>query len=192
MQGDVADLSVHDFLIAAAVDSFGRLDILVNNAGVEVRQPFLEARPQTWDFIFSVNLRGAYFLSQKAALKMIAQDGGKILNISSVHDHSPHCNNSIYAITKGGMEMMTRCLALELAGHGINVNSLAPGAVLTDINREVLADAAFRDQVTNMIPWKRIGDVNDIAGAAVFLVSPEAGYITGATLYVDGGLLLRS
>lgn len=189
---NVGDLSAHDSLIAAAMDSFGRLDILINNAGIEKREPFLQATPENWDFTVDVNLKGAYFLSQRAARQMVAQTGGKILNISSVHDHSPHYNNSVYSITKGGMKMMTRCLALELAEYGINVNSLAPGAILTDINREVLAESTFRDQLIHRIPCKRIGDVEDIAGAAVFLVSAEAGYITGATLYVDGGLLLQS
>lgn len=192
VKSDVADLSTHASLVSAAIDSFGRLDVLINNAGIEVRQPFLEATPETWDTIFAVNLKGAYFLSQAAARRMIADGGGKILNISSVHDHSPHSNNSVYSITKGGMKMMTRCLALELAEHRINVNSLAPGAILTDINREVLSDAALRDEITGSIPWKRIGSVVDIAGVAVFLVSPEAEYVTGATLYVDGGLLLRA
>jgi len=192
VQADVADLATHSRLVDAAVETYGRLDILINNAGIEIREPFLSATPQIWDTAFGVNLKGAYFLSQKAARSMMQTGGGKILNISSVHDHSPHRNNSIYSITKGGMRMMTRCLALELAENGIQVNALAPGAILTDMNREVLAEPAFERQLAGLIPCGRIGDVNDVCGAAVYLVSAESDYVTGTTLYVDGGLLLRS
>jgi glucose 1-dehydrogenase len=191
-RADVGDLAQHEALIRTALTHYGGLDILVNNAGIEFREPFLEAKPETWDATFRVNLRGAYFLSQQAAIQMTCRGGGRILNISSVHDHSPHRNNSIYTITKGGMKMMTRGMALELAAHGITVNSLSPGAILTDINREVLADDAFREKVLATIPTRRIGDVTDVVGAAVFLVSSEARYVTGATLYVDGGMLLLS
>ena len=190
VQADVGGLTAHDRLIAAAVDQFGRLDILVNNAGVEYREPFLQAQPGAWDHTFAVNLKGPYFLAQKAARVMRESDGGKILNVSSVHEETPHRNNSIYTITKGGMRMMTRCLALELAEHKINVNALAPGAIVTDINREVLAAPDFRAQVVAAIPSRRLGEPLDVAGAAVFLVSPEADYVTGITLFVDGGMLL--
>ena len=122
--------------------------------------------------------------------RSIRSGGGKILNISSIHDEAPIRNLSIYSITKGGMKMLTRSLAFELAEHRINVNSLSPGAILTDINREVLSDPAYRERVREKIPWKRIGEPQDIAGAAVFLCSSESDYVTGATLYVDGGILL--
>lgn len=190
LQADVKDLASHERLVAAALDRFGRLDILVNNAGIEFREPFLEAKPESWDLTFGVNLKGAYFLSQKAARAMTRFGGGKILNVSSIHDEAPIRNLSIYSMTKGGMKMMTKSLAFELAEHRINVNSLSPGAILTDINREVLGDPAYRARVIEKIPWKRIGDVQDLVGAAVFLCSAESDYITGATLYVDGGILL--
>ena len=189
---DVADLAMHDYLVGSAIKAFGRLDILINNAGIEIREPFLNATPQTWDTVFGVNLKGAYFLSQTAARAMAGSGGGKILNISSIHDHSPHRNNSIYSITKGGIRMMTRCLALELAESRIQVNALAPGAILTDMNREVLAESAFACQLAGRIPCGRVGGVDDICGAAVYLVSAESDYVTGTTLYVDGGLLLGS
>ena len=117
VQADVANLADHDRLIATASERFGRLDILVNNVGVEFREPFLEAAPDTWETTFGVNLKGPYFLAQKAARIMRDSGGGKILNVSSVHEETPHRNNSIYAIAKGGMRMMTRCLAMELAPH---------------------------------------------------------------------------
>ena len=187
---DVAKLSDHEKLVQEALAEFGRLDILVNNAGVQFRESFLEAKAETWDATFSVNLRGAYFLSQKAARVMATTGGGKILNISSVHEETPHLHNSIYTITKGGVRLMTKCLALELADYRINVNGLAPGAILTDINRHVLADETFRASLLSKIPLKRVGEPVDLVGAAVFLVSQEADYITGTTLFVDGGLLL--
>jgi glucose 1-dehydrogenase len=190
VQSDVKDLAAHDGLVAAAVDTFGRLDVLVNNAGIEFREPFLEARPENWELTFGVNLKGAYFLSQKAARAMIRTGGGKILNISSIHDDVPIRNLSIYSITKGGMKMLTKSLAYELAEHHINVNSLSPGAILTDINREAFSNDAYRARVIEKIPWRRIGDPGDLVGAAVFLCSAESDYVTGATLYVDGGILL--
>jgi glucose 1-dehydrogenase len=116
--------------------------------------------------------------------------GGKILNVSSIHDEVPIRNLSIYTITKGGMKLMTKALAFELAEFKINVNSLSPGAILTDMNREALSDDAYRSRVIEKIPWRRIGDVQDLVGAAVFLCSKESDYVTGTTLYVDGGILL--
>jgi glucose 1-dehydrogenase len=191
IRADVGDLTDHGRLVSAALDHFGGLDILVNNAGIETRQPFLDATPEVWDRTFDVNLKGAYFLTQRAARVMRDRgNGGKILNISSVHDERAHRNNSIYTLTKGGMKMMTRGLALELAAHNIQVNSLSPGAIETDINREVLADRQFREKVLGMIPAGRIGSVEDVTAAAVLLCSQDANYITGATLYADGGLLL--
>jgi glucose 1-dehydrogenase len=190
VQADIGDLQSHERLVTAAFDHFGRLDILVNNAGIEFREPFLDASPASWDVTFGVNLKGAYFLSQAAARAMMTFGGGKILNVSSIHDEVPIRNLSIYSITKGGMKMLTKSLAFELAEHKINVNSLSPGAILTDINREALSDPAYRVRVIEKIPWKRIGEVADVVGAAVFLCSAESDYVTGATLYVDGGILL--
>lgn len=189
-QADVGRLDEHDALIAAALGNFGRLDILVNNAAIDRRETFLEATPEHWDEVMAVDLKGPYFLAQKAARVMVAAGGGAILNISSVHDEQAHRNNSLYTIAKGGIKLMTRCLALELAAHGVRVNSLSPGAILTDINRKVLSDPAYKERVLQMIPLGRIGDARELAGAAVLLVSDEGSYITGSTFYVDGGLLL--
>ena len=190
VQADIKELASHERLVSTALDRFGRLDILVNNAGIEFREPFLEATADNWDLTLGVNLKGVYFLSQKAAAAMRKSGAGKILNISSIHDEVPIRNLSIYSITKGGMKMLTKSLALELAEYSINVNSLSPGAILTDMNREALSEPAYRAKVIDKIPWKRIGDTSDLAGAAVFLCSGESDYVTGATLYVDGGILL--
>ncbi len=190
-RADVGDLAAHAGLIERAVSEFGALDILVNNAAIDRRSPFLEAKPEHWDEVFGVDLKGPYFLAQCAARWMVKTNrAGAILNIASVHDVRAHRNNSLYTVAKGGLKMMTRCLALELAEYGIRVNSLSPGAIATDINREVLSDDAFRQQVIGKIPLGRIGSVEEMAGAAILLVSGEGSYITGTTLYADGGLLL--
>lgn len=190
VQADVGELSSHERLVGCALERFGRLDILVNNAAIDRRVPVLEASPEQWDAVFHVNLRGAYFLAQRAAREMVNSGGGAVLNIASVHDEQAHRNNSIYTIAKGGMKLMTRCMALEWAPMGIRVNSLSPGAILTDINRAVLADDAYKQRVLERIPLGRIGSVDDLTAAAVLLVSSEGSYITGTTFYIDGGLLL--
>jgi glucose 1-dehydrogenase len=190
VRGDVGRLEDHRGLIEAALERLGGLDILVNNAAIDRRASFLEATPQQWDDVFAVDLRGPYFLAQAAARCMLERGGGAILNIASVHDEQPHRNNSLYTIAKGGMKLMTRCLALELAARGVRVNSLSPGAFLTDINRAVLSDETYKAKVLEQIPMGRIGDAAELVAAAVLLVSAEGSYITGITLYVDGGLLL--
>ena len=189
-RADIGRTDQHQVLVDCALEKFGRLDILANNAAIEKRIAAIDAPETEWDRIMAVDLKGPYFLAQRAARVMKETGGGAILNISSVHDEQAHRNNSIYTIAKGGIKLMTRCLALEWAQYGIRVNSLAPGAILTDINREVLADEAFRARVLEQIPLGRIGDAGELTGAAVLLVSSEGSYITGTTLYVDGGLLL--
>ncbi len=187
---DIRDLQEQDRLVSSAVEQFGRLDVLVNNAGVEFREPFLQTRPETWDQTVAVNLKAPYFLSQKAAAIMMRSGGGKILNISSVHDHHPLRDRSAYAISKGGLAMLTKSLAFELAEHGITVNAISPGAIRTDMNRESLSVPENLSRCMEKIALKRLGEVGDIVGAAVFLASSESDYVTGATLYVDGGMLL--
>jgi glucose 1-dehydrogenase len=188
--GDVSDHSSHAALVQAAIDAFGRLDILVNNAGIEIHEPAIEPTADTWRKTLSVNLEGAYFLSASAGAAMRQSGGGKIINISSVHDFAPLRNRAIYSITKGGMMMMTKSLALEFAEYNIQVNSISPGAILTDMNRQSLAQAGRREWLLEHIPAKRIGEPEDIVGAAVFFASQESNYVTGTTIYVDGGLLL--
>lgn len=190
VKADVKELDEHERLVAAALENFGSLNILVNNAGIEIHEPFLKANIATWDLTLGINLKGPYFLSHKAAEAMIRSGGGKIINVSSIHDVEPLRNRAIYSITKGGMMMMTKSLALELGEYKINVNSLSPGAILTDMNRKSLSEPGNTERVLNKIPWRRIGEVEDVVGAAVFLASSESDYVTGATIYLDGGLLL--
>lgn len=188
---DMRDLDGHSRVIEAARTEFGRLDILVNNAGMARRQPFLEFSTEAWDEVTGVNLKGVYFLSQRAACWMAEQQSGKIVNISSVHDARPMVGNSAYCIAKAGMVMLTKSLALELAPHGIQVNCVSPGAIETDENRPRLNDPKYRAKVLARIPSGRIGAVEDVCGAVVLLASAEADYITGTTMYVDGGMLLH-
>jgi len=192
VQADIKNLAAHGSLISAALEHFGRLDILVNNAGIEFRESFLTTTEEQFDQTLGVNLKGVYFLSQQAAQVMVrAGNGGKIINISSCHDTVPLALRSAYAVSKGGLGMLTKSLALELAEHKINVNAVSPGAILTEMNSETLAKPDVRARLLARIPWNRLGETEDCVGAAVFLASSESDYVTGATLYVDGGLLLR-
>ena len=188
---DVSNIGEHDRLIEAALQEFGRLNILVNNAGVAFHEPVLDATIEIWERTISVNLRGAYFLSCKAASVMKLAGYGKIINVSSVHDTQPLRERATYSISKGGIAMMTKSLALELAEYQIQVNAISPGAILTDMNRKHLSDPAKRASLTSRIPLKRIGEPEDVVGAALFLASSESDYVTGSTIYVDGGLLLQ-
>jgi glucose 1-dehydrogenase len=190
VHADIGNVDQHDALIDAALQKFGRLDILVNNAGIEVHERVLEPKLETWERTIGVNLKGAYFLSCKAAAVMRKTGGGKIINISSVHDVEPLRDRAIYSISKAGMLMMVKSLALELAEFSINVNAISPGAILTDMNRQHLNDPARRARLLGKIPANRIGEPQDISGAAILLASAESDYITGTTIYVDGGLLL--
>jgi NAD(P)-dependent dehydrogenase (short-subunit alcohol dehydrogenase family) len=190
VQADIAEIDAHASLIERTLAEFGALDILVNNAGVEINEPVLESTPETWEQTVSVNLKGAYFLACAVARVMARGGGGKIVNISSVHDVEPLRNRAVYSITKSGLLMLVKSLALELAEHNIHVNAISPGAILTDMNRKHLTDPARRERLLTQIPLKRIGVPQDIVGAAVFLASPESDYVTGTTIYVDGGLLL--
>ncbi len=191
VRADVKNLAHHKRLVTAARRHFGRLDILVNNAATTRRQTFLDATPEAWDETLGVNLKGVYFLSQAAARFMTAQRSGKIIHISSVHDARPMASNSIYNITKAGLVMLTKSLALELAEQGIQVNCVSPGAILTDETRDRLADSDYRVRVLARIPAGRVGEPQDVAGVVAMLASSESDYVTGTTVYVDGGMLLR-
>lgn len=191
VQGDVGDLGSHARLVSAALDRFGRIDTLVNNAGIGVRQPFLETTPESWDAVMSVNLKGAYFLAQAASRVMVPRQAGRIINISSVHETRAMAGNSAYCISKAGLEMLTKSLALELAPHGIAVIGVSPGAIHTEATRVVLEDPAYRARTLEKIPVRRIGEASDVAAAVAWLASPRCRYVTGATLTIDGGMLLQ-
>ncbi len=188
VQADTSSSSDVARLMATAVDRFGRIDILVNNAGILIRTPFLQIEEAEWDRILEVNLKGFFLCSQAAAHQMVRQrDGGVIINMSSAGDKLAGKNLTHYCVAKGGVRMLTRQLAFELAPHKIRTNAIAPGLIETDLNRSDLAEPEFRDYRLSMIPLGVIGVPEDIVGAAVFLASEESRMATGATIYLDAG-----
>jgi glucose 1-dehydrogenase len=188
--GDVAEPESCYQLVEAAVEQMGRLDILVNNAGVQAHAAFLDASEADYDKVLNVNLRGPFFLAQAFARHLRDSGrGGRIINNSSVHEDLPFPNFTSYCASKGGLKMLMRNLAIELAPLGITVNNVAPGAIETPINRALMNQPDKLQSLLENIPAKRLGQPRDVAGAVAFLASDEADYITGTTLVIDGGLL---
>jgi glucose 1-dehydrogenase len=186
---DVSKREDVEQMMRQIIDEFGRIDIAVNNAGIEIKKPFLEATDDEWNKVIAVNLFGSYLVSQVAARQMVKQgEGGKLIFISSVHEDIPFPDYTAYCASKGGVRMMMRNLAIELAPHKINVNNIAPGAIATPINQAVLEDPTAKKNAVSEIPWGRFGRPEEVAAVAVFLASDEAEYVTGSTYYVDGGL----
>jgi glucose 1-dehydrogenase len=187
---DISKLDQVSNLVRHSLSEMGGLDILVNNAGVEKRAPAWEVTEADFDLVLAVNLKGVFFVSQ-GFIKywMENKRPGKIINISSVHEELPFPHFSAYCMSKGGLKMMTRNLAIEVAPYGITVNSIAPGAIETPINRKLLNDQEKLAALLGNIPLGRLGNTHDVAGVAVFLSSSDSDYITGTTIFVDGGLL---
>lgn len=191
VQADISSVRDIANLVTQTVSHFGRLDLLVNNAGIEQRIPFLQTPEAAWDQQVAVDLKGPYFAAQAAARQMVAQGGGGcIINVSSVHEDIPMVGNAVYCAAKGGLRMLTRTLANELATYGIRIANIGPGAVATPINAATLADPAKTQALLAEIPLKRIGQPDDIANSVAWLASDQASYITGTTLFVDGGLMV--
>ncbi len=178
-------------LVDATVAELGRIDIMVNNSGVTWPKPFLELDEETWDQTFAINLRGMFLCSQQAARHMVRQGGGgRIINLSSVHGFSSAPRHAHYEATKGGINMFTKALAIELAPYQITVNAIAPGAI--EVERYFRTMPGYdRQEMGARIPLGRVGFPADVAPLAVFLASDEASYITGETILVDGGLIAR-
>jgi glucose 1-dehydrogenase len=198
--GDISQEHVCISLVEGAVKQFGRIDVLVNNAGIGGESKRIhELTEKDWDDVIDVNLKGV-FLCTREAKKMMKkennlQDGPNnysIINISSVHEQTPHPQSAQYAASKGGMEILTKTVALELADKGIRVNGIAPGAIATDMNRELLENQQKKEKKEQQIPVHRIGNPEEIAKVALFLASEDASYVAGTTIYADGGLNLVS
>jgi len=188
--GDLANLADNRRLISEGVMNMGQIDILVNNAGVEKHADFWDVTEADYDFVLDINLKGTFFLTQDFVKHLCdTKRPGKIINVSSVHEELPFPHFSTYCASKGALKMLCRDLALELAPLGINVNNIAPGAIETPINAKLLGSPDLMKALLSNIPLNRLGKGPDVAGVAAFLASSDADYITGATIFVDGGLL---
>jgi glucose 1-dehydrogenase len=189
-QADVTRMEDIHKLIDAAYQNFGGCDILVNNAGMEKKADFWEVTEADYDKVLGVNLKGPFFLTQYFVQRLLAaKKPGRIINISSVHEDMAFPTFSTYCASKGGMRMLMRDLAVELGPKNITVNNIAPGAIVTPINKKLLENKQQLEALLANIPLGRLGSVDDVAGLAAFLASDEAAYITGSTYVVDGGLM---
>jgi glucose 1-dehydrogenase len=191
VEADVADEDAVGRMFKEVRAEFGGVDFLINNAGIQIAQDSDLLDATAFDRVLAVNLRGAFLCAREQVRQLLADDRpGAIVNVSSVHQLIPKPKFLGYSVSKGGMQNLTRTLALEYAGRGIRVNGIGPGATVTPINRAWIDDPVKRDMVTAHIPMGRAGGAEEMAAAAAFLLSDEAAYITGQTIFVDGGLTL--
>jgi glucose 1-dehydrogenase len=182
-RGDVADM------VSQIIKKWGHIDVLVNNAGIEKEDPFLEKTEDEWDKIIDVNLKGAFLCTQLAAREMAKKKRGTVINISSVHEDLPFPGYAAYCASKGGLRMLCRDLALELAKYNINVVNVAPGAINTPINERTMSDPEKILALKREIPLGRVGEPSEVAKLVCFLASDDGSYITGTTVVIDGGLM---
>src|SRR4249919_1802442 len=193
VDADVSKFADLQRLVDATVKAFGRLDIMVNNAGIESRTSVLDTTEKQYDDVLRINLKSAFFGTQLAAKQMIAQGGGgHIINITSVHEDWPMPGNTAYCLSKGGMRMLTRTAGVELAPHGIRVVGVGPGAVDTPINRSTEDDPAKMKRLDDAIPLGRMAKPEEIASVVTFLAGDGSSYVTGTTIFADGGLMQSS
>jgi glucose 1-dehydrogenase len=193
VEADVSKVADLQRLVDTAVSRFGHVDIMVNNAGIETRTSILDTTEAQYDAVMSINLRSAFFGTQVAARQMIKQNrGGRIINITSVHEDWPMPGNTAYCLAKGGMRMLTRTAGLELARHNILVVGVGPGAVATPINLSTMNDPAKLAQLDAAIPLGRMARPEDIASVVGFLAGDGASYLTATTVFADGGLMHSS
>jgi len=193
IQADISQLAELQKVFAAAVKEFGRVDIMVNNAGVETRSSILDTTEAQYEKTLAVNLKSAFFGTQLAAQQMIKQGGGgRIINITSVHEDWPMPGNTPYCLSKGGMRMLTRTAGVELAPHNILVVGVGPGAVATPINLATMQDPVLLKKLNSAIPLGRMARPEEIARLVAFLADDGASYITATTVFADGGIMQSS
>lgn len=198
IQADVSQEHQVRAMFEQAIEEFGGLEILVNNAGLQKDAALVDMSLQDWDTVIRVNLTGQFLCAREAAREFIrrgvtpslSSSAGKIICVSSVHDLIPWAGHANYAASKGGVMMLMKTMAQELAAHKVRVNSISPGAIKTPINHSAWSTAEKEAELLQLIPYGRIGVTHDVARAAVWLASDESDYVTGATLYVDGGMTL--
>jgi glucose 1-dehydrogenase len=189
LQMDVADSASVDAGFTAVDRRWGRLDIAVTNAAIEPIVPFLDLDEDTWDRILDVNLKGTFLVAQRAARRMARRRRGVIITLSSVNAEVARPESSAYAASKGGVRQLTKAMAIGLAPLGIRVNAIGPGTVVTGLTRHLLRNRAWRQAVYSRTPLQRVAEPGEIAEVAVFLASEASSYMTGSTVYVDGGRL---
>jgi glucose 1-dehydrogenase len=193
VEADVSKVDDLERLVETAVSTFGRLDIMVNNAGVETRTSILDTTEAQYEKVLDINLKSAFFGTQLAAKQMIAQgDGGRIINMTSVHEDWPMPNNTAYCLSKGGMRMLTRTAGVELAPHNVLVVGVGPGAVATPINTATMNDPAALKKLDDAIPIGRMAKPEEIASVVAFLAGEGASYMTATTVFADGGIMQSS
>ena len=193
VEADVSKVDELQKLVDAAVKAFGRLDIMVNNAGIETRTGVLDTTEQQYDRVMDINLKSAFFGTQIAARQMIQQgEGGRIINVTSVHEDWPMPGNTPYCLSKGGMRMLTRTAGIELAPHGILVTGVGPGAVDTPINASTAADPKKMKTLNAAIPIGRMAEPEEIGSVVAFLAGKGASYLAATTIFADGGIMHSS
>ncbi len=198
VKGDVSSEADVEAMFKAAIDLYGTVDILVSNAGIQRDAKFQEMTLDQWHKVLEVNLTGAFLCARTATQEFLrrgvvedrSRAAGKIIFTSSVHEAIPWAGHANYATSKGGIMMLMKTIAQELAPHKIRVNSIGPGAIKTNINKSAWSTKEERDKLLTLIPYDRIGEPADIGSVAVWLASDEADYITGTTIFVDGGMML--
>lgn len=198
IKADVSNEAEVEAMFATAVQHFGTLHIVVNNAGLQRDSPFEEMTLDQWQTVLNVNLTGQFLCSRSAVQEFkrrgidpgISQAAGKIICMSSVHEQIPWAGHANYAASKGGVMMLMKSLAQEMAPQRIRVNGIAPGAIRTPINTAAWQTAEAYESLMTLVPYKRIGEPEDVAQAAIWLSSEAADYVTGATLFIDGGMTL--
>jgi NAD(P)-dependent dehydrogenase (short-subunit alcohol dehydrogenase family) len=187
---DVTDLASIERALASVEGVLGPIDVLINNAGVAVSKGVLEQTEADWDKVVDTNLKGAFFVAQAVARRMVERGGGTIVNVASVLALDVVGHLAPYAASKGGLWQLTRTMALELARHNVRVNALAPGYIVTEINREFLETGAAGERIKKRIPQRRFGTPEDLDGALLLLASDASRYMTGSIIVLDGGLML--
>jgi glucose 1-dehydrogenase len=191
VRGDVSQEDQVVAMVGDAVSRLGGIDVLINNAGIQISRHSDLLSSDDFDKVLAVNIRGAFLCAREAIRHFLAEDKpGVVINVSSVHQLIPKPDYLGYSVSKGGMQNLTRTLALEYAGRGIRVNGIGPGATVTPINRAWIDDPVKREMVESHIPMARAGTADEMGGVACFLASDDAAYITGQTIFVDGGLTL--
>jgi glucose 1-dehydrogenase len=193
VDADVSKVADLETLVSAAVRNFGRLDIMVNNAGVETRTSILDTTEQQYEKVLEINLKSAFFGTQLAAKQMIAQGGGgRIINVTSVHEDWPMPGNTPYCLSKGGVRMLTRTAGVELGPHDVTVVGVGPGAVATPINTSTMDDPTKMKALDAAIPLGRMAQPQEIASVVAFLAGDGASYLTATTIFADGGIMHSS